>query len=156
MWYHNGQIIQQPRDIEIGGVLYPPAIFSSWGLAELADLGVYPYREEGAPEGMQATAWTEGLEIDTWVRRAAIWAPLPASAGPAPVLSANDFVRRFTAEEQAAIWASAEPQVVLLRNLVLSARDGIGLDDQETVVGMALLVGLGLLTEERSDAILAA
>ena len=45
---------------------------------------------------------------------------------------------------------------MVLRNLVLSARDGIGLDDQETVDGMALLVGLGLLTEERSAVILTA
>ena len=35
---------------------------------------------------------------------------LPESAIPPPVLTANDFVRRFAPEEQAAIWASAEPQ----------------------------------------------
>ncbi len=121
---------------------------------KLAEIGAVPYREEGPPEGMAATSWSEGLEEGCFVRRAVAWEALPAPTPSPPVLTANEFVRRFTAEEQAAIWASAEPQVVVLRNLVLSARDGIRLDDAETLDGMALLVGLGLLDEARAQAIL--
>jgi len=44
---------------------------------KLVEIGAVPWREEGPPEGMQATAWSEGLEEGVWVRRATSWEPIP-------------------------------------------------------------------------------
>jgi len=159
-WYNreSGEVLSWPRmaGILVGDLLYPADILVAWTQEALAAIGLVPYREEGPPEGQQATAWELADDGTEAVRRAIAWEPIPEpQPAPSPVLSANEFVRRFTAEEQAAIWASANPQVVMLRNLVLSAREGIRLDDSETLGGMALLVAEELLTQARADEILA-
>ena len=39
------KIIRSPVSIEINGITYPRNIFTKWSKAELARLGLYPYRE---------------------------------------------------------------------------------------------------------------
>jgi len=158
-WYNraSGEVLSWPRTpgILVGTLLYPADILVAWTQEELGGVGLVPWREEGPPAGHQATAWELADDGTEMVHRCTSWEPTPEPAPAPPVLTANDFVRRFTAEEQAAIWASANPQVVMLRNLVLSAREGIRLDDSETLGGMALLVAEELLTQARADEILA-
>ncbi|EPR41080.1 hypothetical protein dsx2_3249 [Desulfovibrio sp. X2] len=100
----------------------------------------YPAQWDDATRGKWGVVWSEEPGVD---------------GVPNTIIPASDFVRRFAPEEQAAVWASTEPQVVVLRNLVLSAREGIDLAAPETQDGMTLLVSQGLLARERADAILA-
>jgi hypothetical protein len=39
------KIIRSPVSIEINGITYPRNIFTKWSKAELASIGIYPYRE---------------------------------------------------------------------------------------------------------------
>jgi len=49
MWFNGnietGNIISRPRAMTVNGVQYPSSIFSVWSRGELAELEIYPYRE---------------------------------------------------------------------------------------------------------------
>jgi hypothetical protein len=42
-----GRVIRSPASITINGITYPRNIFTKWSKAELADIGIRPYREVG-------------------------------------------------------------------------------------------------------------
>lgn len=67
-------------------------------------------------------------------------------------LPAFDFMRKFSIGEQAAIQASADPVIgVFLARLeaAIAANARILKDDQDTIDGLAYLVGAGILTTQR-------
>ena len=67
--------------------------------------------------------------------------------------SAYEFLQRFTQAERIAIEASDDVYVRDFSSLLKAAQE-IDFDDSNTLAGMAYLVTLGLLTEERKNEIL--
>lgn len=43
--------LHRPRDLTLGGVAHPAAIFRIWTVAKLREIGVYPVQPATAPEG---------------------------------------------------------------------------------------------------------
>lgn len=90
-----------------------------------------------------------------------IAAPFVAAnpATPAPVPSATvDFLAfdgLFTPAEHAAIYASADWQIKRFLTMAAGAYDGVNLGDARVVGGLAYLVSIGILTNERVAAIVA-
>lgn len=69
------------------------------------------------------------------------------------VISVADFILRFTSAEFAAITASANPNVINIL-ATLRARLDVRLGSPDAVNGVAYLVAIGLLTQERAALIL--
>lgn len=80
---------------------------------------------------------------------------LPGSA--ARKLSKVAFRARFTAAEQVAIYTAAKTDVVvqILLDDVAAVRDSVDLDYPQLSDGLQYLVGLGILTPERKEQMLA-
>lgn len=70
------------------------------------------------------------------------------------VISVADFILRFTGAEFAAITASTNPNVIGIL-ATLRGRQDVRLGSADAINGIAYLVAIGLLTQERGSAILA-
>lgn len=76
----------------------------------------------------------------------------PESA-PVRQVAASEFQLRFTDEELASIQTSLDPQVIRLRTWVQTVGSDIDLDDERVVNGLAYLVAIDLLSEDRANQI---
>lgn len=91
---------------------------------------------------------------DNWTFDGASFAP-PVAASPR-IISAFAYRERFTAEEKVAIYTAAAANVQLRIWLDdVSASLEVHLDSARMQVGMATLVSVGLLSQERAEEILA-
>jgi len=70
-----------------------------------------------------------------------------------PTISSLTFLRRFTAPERVAIRTSQDPYVVDFMDLLNKATEVLQ-SDPDVQGGMAYLVSLGLLTQERAGEVL--
>lgn len=77
----------------------------------------------------------------------------PAPAPAVGVWTTLTFLSRFTDAEKAAVFTSADVDVIVARSLGLAAQE-IRTDDPRTQALMSLLVAKGLLTEARKTVIL--
>ncbi len=77
----------------------------------------------------------------------------PAPAPAVGVWTTLTFLGRFTDAEKAAVFTSADVEVIVARSLGLAAQE-IRTDDSRTQALMSLLVAKGILTELRKTAIL--
>jgi hypothetical protein len=101
------------------------------------------------PDGTQHNAVATQNQDGTW----STVNPTPVAARPAP-LSVTDFKKRFTFAERTALLSSADAGVKVFLD-ELNTATAVRLDDPDTVAGMNYVVGLGLLTAQRRDQILA-
>lgn len=83
------------------------------------------------------------------------WNYTPSASPPPQRFTAYEFLTRFTAQERASFRAAAagNPIVADFQQLAQAAQEVI-VTDPTTVAGMAYLVSVGLLTQQRSDEIL--
>jgi hypothetical protein len=88
---------------------------------------------------------------------AALWAVLaPYGLGPKRAFTWPEFMDLFTAEEQAAIAAAAMQSVPIKLWYDRACGAGtISLDSGKVIAGIGVLVGSGLLSEDRAEAVLA-
>jgi hypothetical protein len=121
--------------------------------------GVVPEDDAGYAEflaqGERPTRWPHddaGVQTD-----AALWAVLgPYGLGPKRIFTWPEFMDLFTEPEQATIAAAAMQSVPI--KLWYDRACGAGtldLDSGRVVAGIGVLVGAGLLSEERAEAVLA-
>lgn len=75
---------------------------------------------------------------------------LHQAPSPRRQVSASEFQLLLSDEELSAIQLSTDPHVIRLRTWVQTVRSDIDLDDERVVNGLAYLVALGLLTDDRA------
>ena len=64
MWILNSMTIKTPKAMTIGDIQYPSAIFTRWSKAELAELGIKPYRLTRVNERYYWTGNVTNVETD--------------------------------------------------------------------------------------------
>lgn len=84
----------------------------------------------------------ENIEAD-------IASPAPDPVGTT-VLSPLQILSRLTAEEEAALTASTDLAVAIVRNRLIAATE-VRSDDPRTAEGASILVAKGILTDERAE-----
>jgi hypothetical protein len=64
MWILNSMTIKTPKAMTIGDIQYPSSIFTRWSKAELAELGIKPYRLTRVNERYYWTGNVTNVETD--------------------------------------------------------------------------------------------
>jgi hypothetical protein len=99
-----------------------------------------------------AKAVTMGTR-ETWLDGVLVSVETIPDPAPNPVISAEQFLLRFTVPEMVGIDESLDDSVTVLR-LRLQARETIDLQSTELANCLSLLVAKGLLTEQRKSEII--
>lgn len=70
MWkLPNGNIIREPRKVEINGIIYTKDIFTKWSIAKLNKIGIWPFREEKFDTStLKSTGYTDEVRDKEIVR----------------------------------------------------------------------------------------
>lgn len=120
---------------------------SGGSVARFTPLAPFPPAEGASPDA--APVYPE--VPDATLASAIANPPTPAPA--VGVWTTLTFLGRFTDPEKAAVFTSADVEVIVARSLGLAAQE-IRTDDPRTQALMSLLVAKGLLTEARKTVIL--
>lgn len=108
---------------------------------------------ETAPEG---NGWEpmDDAAFAAWqaAELAAGWTPVRSAAPNVVVHTPLDLLSRMTPEEEAALNASTDLAVMIVRNRLATAQE-VRSDDPRTAEGKAVLIAKGILTAERAEEI---